>query len=141
MPTTQQNTGETPETKAAREALEKQQLAAKANEDAERGDRVGRNDTRTAHDRAMAEIDANQRAALDRGELDDIHRTSPNDDPEWQSDPKATKMDFLVRSPIKGKVQGRYLRLGTNVTLELTRDIRDLVRPGVLEAIGTHDRS
>jgi hypothetical protein len=89
----------------------------------------------------MAEIDEDERAAFDRGELDDLVRTTTNNDPAWVSDPNAKKMDFIVRSPINGKVQGRHLNLGTNVTLELTRDIRDLVRPGVLEATGTHDRS
>jgi hypothetical protein len=135
MPTSQQNTGETPETKAAREALERQQASA-----ANRTTRSDANDTRTAHERAMAEIDADQRAAFDRGELDDIVRTTTNNDPAWVSDPNAQKMDFIVRCPIRGEVQGRRLKVGSIVSLELTRDIRELVRPGVLEAAGTLER-
>lgn len=80
-------------------------------------------------------LKAAQRNANTKATAAKTGKADPNDDDEWVSTPGADKGRFIVKSLIRGKVQGRSLKLGTTAELELTDDIADLIRPGVLEPV------
>jgi hypothetical protein len=139
MANDQQRDTRTPEQKAAEEALAKARADTAAQQERNRAERSGA-PTATPHEQAHAEISEDERRAFDRGDLGDVApKDDKGNDKPWKSDPKAKRMTFLVRSRIKGTVQGRELKIGKTYVLELTRDIKDLVRPGVLEAVGDAD--
>ena len=139
MPNDQQNVKKTPEQEAAEKALAAAREEAAEQSRASRAARNGAPEV-SPHDAAHAEISEDERRAFDRGELGDVApKDDKGNDAPWKSNPKAKKMNFLVRARIKGEVQGQVLKIGKVYSLELTRDIKDLVRPGVLEAVGEAD--
>jgi hypothetical protein len=136
----QQKDNRTPEQKAAEEALSKAREETAAQERESQRIRAGAV-AEDPHVTARNEISEDERRAFDRGELGDLEpKDAKGNDKPWKSTPGAKKMTFLVRSRIKGSVQGyEQLKIGKTYVLELTRDLAHIVRPGVLEAIGPAD--